>query len=118
MKARDDYPLFGALRDAYIDGHDDTIGREASRVLRELDDLRTALVDAFQAPWPVVDALGNRDLLDELAGDDDLPVFRRNQCRQAVDAFDLALSFACGGADCEHDGQEVVHRPSCARWEP
>lgn len=46
MKARDDYPLFGALRDAYIDGHDDIIGLEASRVLREVDDLRDELATA------------------------------------------------------------------------
>jgi hypothetical protein len=54
MRARDDYPLFGALRDAYIDGHDDIIGREASRVLRELDDLRDRLAATDISPWSFI----------------------------------------------------------------
>ena len=43
-------------------------------------------------PWPITDAIDNRDLLDVLAWDDDVPVFRRNQCRQAVAEFDHALA--------------------------
>lgn len=40
---------------------------------------------------PVVAAFCARDLLDEIAYDDDVPVFRRNEARQAVADFDIAL---------------------------
>lgn len=40
---------------------------------------------------PIVAAFTCRDLLDEIAYDDDIPVYRRNEARQAVVDFDGAL---------------------------
>lgn len=39
-------------------------------------------------------AFDNRDLLDVIANDDDVPIYRRNEARQAVVDFDRALSGA------------------------
>jgi len=41
---------------------------------------------------PIVAAFEMRDLLDEIAHDEDVGVFRRNEARQAVENFDAALT--------------------------
>lgn len=46
VTARDDYPVLAERRDAYIDGNDDLVGLEASRLLREVSDLRDQLAQS------------------------------------------------------------------------
>jgi hypothetical protein len=60
----------------------------------EIDRLRSELAEIHEenTPWPITVAFTNRDLLDELSYDHDLPDYRRNQCRQSVVDFDRALS--------------------------
>lgn len=86
MSARDDYPFHAALEAL-------NAGALSASALDEIDRLRAELAAAEGPlpPWPITAAIDNRDLLDVIAWDDDVPVFRRNEARQAVADFDRAL---------------------------